>query len=319
MSANATARSLGHGEHVALFYRHHTEVTSEVARMTRRFLEDGATAILVLAEANAGDYKTALAAEGIDIGTRLAARDLILIDARAVTDLIVSGEIEHEGFERVVTSLFDELEPDRPVFVYGEAVSVLWDAGDVPAAFALEQEWSKLFARGPLTMVCGYRSEMTTGSRSESLDGICALHSKVLSEGTPADGGSEPAARFASEQSADFEPEPASARAARRFVTGTLERWSCAQTVIEDAQLVVGELAGNAILHARTRFRVEVHHEGGAVKLAVRDMSALAPVARVPGSDDTSGRGLRLVATLAATWGTTAHDGGKTVWAVLDL
>lgn len=311
MSTNATARSVDHGEHVALFYRHHAEAAREVARLTHRFLEDGAVAILVLTEANAGDYTAALTAEGIDVSARLAARDLIVIDAGTVTDLVANGQVEPTGFERVIAAVFDELEPGRPVFVYGEAVSVLWQAGDVSAAFALEHAWSRLFASVPLTMVCGYRSELTSEYRSTSLEGICALHSMVLPAGAAAPAGAE--------RSAEFEPELASARAARRFVTATLERWGCAEAVIEDAQLVTGELAGNAILHARTRFRVQLRHAGEAVELAVRDMSELAPVARDPGPDATSGRGLRLVATVAAAWGTTVHDDGKSVWALLRL
>lgn len=311
MSADATARSVDHGAHVALFYRHHSEAVSEVAQLTRRFLEDGAAAILVLTAANAGDYTAALAAAGIDLRARLDARDLIVIDASAVTELITEGQVEPEGFERVIDSVLDGLEPNRPVFVYGEAVSVLWEAGAVPAAFALEQAWSRLFARVPLTMVCGYRSESSSDSGSKSLEGICALHSKVLPAGAAAPAGVE--------RAAEFEPELASARAARRFVTATLERWGCAAAVIEDAQLVTGELAGNAIIHARTRFRVQLRQDGDAVELAVRDTSASPPVARDPGPDAPSGRGLRLVATVAAAWGTTVHDDGKSVWALLRL
>ena len=106
--------------------------------------------------------------------------------------------------------------------------------------------------------------------------------------------------------------------AARRFIESIVTAWGHPD-LGWSAALVVSELAANAALHARTPFTVRVDSgEAGTVRLEVSDGSQRLPQQRTYGADSTTGRGLRLVQDLAASWGVVDNGGGKTVWVVLD-
>jgi len=82
----------------------------------------------------------------------------------------------------------------------------------------------------------------------------------------------------------------------------------------DDAVALVSELATNAVIHARTPFTITVSRDGDTIRVGVHDRSAVSPRRRAYGLDATTGRGLRLVATIASNWGIDAEPGGKVVW-----
>ena len=112
----------------------------------------------------------------------------------------------------------------------------------------------------------------------------------------------------------ELDPEPASVRSARRFVTETLH--DTGQEHYSDvATLLVSELVTNAVLHAGTPISMVVEADPPWLRVAVKD-DARGQVARRRFAPDAStGRGLSLVDALAAAWGadTIAGD-GKVVW-----
>ncbi|MFF4355720.1 SpoIIE family protein phosphatase [Streptomyces sp. NPDC001604] len=129
---------------------------------------------------------------------------------------------------------------------------------------------------------------------------------------------------------------PGSARALVRAVltdwaeTGLPGAEHLTDRLADDAVLVVSELVTNAVVHAGTEVEVECRMEEAPAALVVevsdhhpsrapRDSEAVGPyeTAEVPYGTPEHGRGLRLVATLAESWGVTFRRGTKTVWARL--
>ncbi|MGV4987636.1 SpoIIE family protein phosphatase [Streptomyces sp. NRAIS4] len=114
---------------------------------------------------------------------------------------------------------------------------------------------------------------------------------------------------------------PGSARALVRAALA--EAPEVAARLVDDALAVVSELITNAVVHAGTDVEIDWRlEESGAFVVEVSDRHpSRAP--RDPlggeGSYDTAeyGRGLRLVTTLAESWGVTYRVGAKTVWARL--
>jgi anti-sigma regulatory factor (Ser/Thr protein kinase) len=81
---------------------------------------------------------------------------------------------------------------------------------------------------------------------------------------------------------------------------------------------LVSELATNAILHARTAFRVDVTSIGGAIRVTVADESEQLPVLRTYQNTQPTGRGLHFVDALSDRWGFIKSTRGKAVWFEID-
>src|SRR3954451_9359935 len=84
-----------------------------------------------------------------------------------------------------------------------------------------------------------------------------------------------------------------------------------------DAELVVTELVTNAMLHGGGYRGVHVVPLTAGVRVEVADVSAVPPLLGRASEDAMTGRGLRLVNSLAARWGASAAGSGKVVWAEL--
>ncbi|MEU6771299.1 SpoIIE family protein phosphatase [Streptomyces sp. NPDC046759] len=114
---------------------------------------------------------------------------------------------------------------------------------------------------------------------------------------------------------------PASARALVRAALA--EAPGVSARLADDAMAVVSELVTNAVVHAGTDVEVDwCLEETGAFVVEVSDRHpSRAPRDALggPGAYDTPeyGRGLRLVTTLAESWGVTYRADAKTVWARL--
>ena len=113
-------------------------------------------------------------------------------------------------------------------------------------------------------------------------------------------------------------PTASSVAAARRFVEEVLSAAGLEEPGWTATQLV-SELATNAVIHARTEFVVEVSQTDHTVRVEVHDFSPAVPAQRRYGEESTTGRGLRLVDTMAGQWGVLKHGKGKTVWFEIDL
>jgi serine phosphatase RsbU (regulator of sigma subunit)/anti-sigma regulatory factor (Ser/Thr protein kinase) len=128
--------------------------------------------------------------------------------------------------------------------------------------------------------------------------------------------------------SAAYQPEPAAAAAARRFVRETLRSWQIGERtpdpdrVADDAALLTSELVTNAVVHAGTTFDVTCRLASGELEVAVRDRHPARTLPDIPKATSTSaerGRGLLLPSALASSWGVTYARTAKVVWFRMSL
>jgi anti-sigma regulatory factor (Ser/Thr protein kinase) len=82
----------------------------------------------------------------------------------------------------------------------------------------------------------------------------------------------------------------------------------------EYAELLVSELATNAVLYARTPMRLSVLRHGQHVRVEVRDDDPTRPGGDLPPPLAQRGRGIPLVEQLAWAWGVNGNARGKTIW-----
>jgi serine phosphatase RsbU (regulator of sigma subunit)/anti-sigma regulatory factor (Ser/Thr protein kinase) len=128
--------------------------------------------------------------------------------------------------------------------------------------------------------------------------------------------------------SAAYQPEPAAAAAARRFVRETLHSWDIAERardvdrLIDDTVLLTSELVTNAVVHAGTALDVTCRLVSGELEVAVRDRHPARTLPDIPKTASTSaerGRGLLLPSALATSWGVTYARTAKAVWFRISL
>ena len=112
----------------------------------------------------------------------------------------------------------------------------------------------------------------------------------------------------------ELPPTTESVPAARRFVTDMM-RDSDTVADIDTAGLLVTEIVTNAVLHALTPMILTVEVSADVVRIEVRDGSEVPPRLRAFSPVASTGRGLRLLESLAARWGVRPEpSGGKVVW-----
>jgi hypothetical protein len=102
--------------------------------------------------------------------------------------------------------------------------------------------------------------------------------------------------------------------AVRRFTRLALLAWTDGAAV-DDALLVVTELATNALRHGGGDPVLRLSVDGADVRIEVFDDNPAPPVRRPAGAD--GGWGLALVDRLSSVRGTARHGRGKVVWCVL--
>ena len=111
---------------------------------------------------------------------------------------------------------------------------------------------------------------------------------------------------------ASYPAEASSVSAARHFVSRALV--ALPTVTRERVELMVSELATNAVKHARSAFSLTVLASADVVRVEVNDEGEGEPVRRHPAPTDPGGRGLVIVQALADDWGVERHDGDKAVW-----
>ncbi|MGZ6804657.1 MAG: ATP-binding protein, partial [Nocardioidaceae bacterium] len=89
------------------------------------------------------------------------------------------------------------------------------------------------------------------------------------------------------------------------------------ETLVDDAVLATSELLTNAVVHGIGPIHLRVRTLDREVLIEVQDCAAFYPRKLRPTESDEHGRGLQIVAALAARWGTRATEDGKSVWCVL--
>ena len=108
----------------------------------------------------------------------------------------------------------------------------------------------------------------------------------------------------------------------RQAVVTDLRARDLTEQTIDEAEIVVSELMTNAIRHARPLadgcLRVRWKVRGEVVELEVTDGGGdTAPVPAPAAVWVSSGRGLRIIRSLAHEWGVSEDKGAQTVWAAV--
>jgi anti-sigma regulatory factor (Ser/Thr protein kinase) len=311
MRAGTQPFTCGSAGHVVQFYGSDDELVGSAGDYLAEGICAGEVAVVVATAAHQAAFEAALRATGVDVSAARTGGSYIVLDAETtMRRFLVSNWPDRGDFDATVGGLIRKAtETGRPVRVYGEMVALLWDAGHVNAALELETLWNELASEVAFSLFCAYPTQSVAGdAHLDAFAEVCRLHSAVVGGLVTPDGDATTARAFA--------PALDAPRAARHFVLETLQAWGD-DPLLDDAALIVTELATNAVLHAFSGFAVDVSSSPDAVRIAVHDASPTRPEPRDASVLAASGRGLGIVAALANEWDVEPRDTGKTVWAEL--
>lgn len=313
-----TSRPAGHlslepHNHVVEFYHGDEDLGRSAGRYILEALKACEPVVVFATDEHIRLFEREVARGGIAVGRARSEGMWVAAGvAEIIPQFLVDGRVDRNRFDSVVGGLIRELSGrGSPVRAFGEMVSVLWAAGQVPAAMAVEQAWNQLGESLNFSIFCAYpKRSLAAPGAAPYLDGVFRAHSAVV--------GGCPVWRVPDrfEETKLFENMLAAPAEARRFVVGTLRHWG-RPDLVDSAALVVSELATNVVLHARSRFSVTVAAVPPIVRISVQDGSPDLPTRRAPAATDRSGRGLALVAGISSNWGARWVAGGKVIWADL--
>jgi hypothetical protein len=115
----------------------------------------------------------------------------------------------------------------------------------------------------------------------------------------------------------DLPEDPRAAGQARQYIRAQLAAWGLADLALT-TELLVSELVGNAVRHAKGPVRLRLLRSRTLV-CEVYDGSLNTPRIRRADYTDEGGRGLQLVAALSRRWGARYLHDGKCIWTEQEL
>ena len=173
----------GRGGHVVLFYQDEQELAVRVSEQLFPAVADGGGAAIVVATPDhRRSFAEQLAAAGVDVAAARARGSYVELDANeTIRGFMVGDRPDAAGFWQIVSPLLRQAaQAGQPVFVFGEMVSLLWDAGLVHAAIEVEGMWNELGNQHPFSLLCAYPTRPVTCSHYlDALTEVCRAHTEV--------------------------------------------------------------------------------------------------------------------------------------------
>jgi DNA-binding CsgD family transcriptional regulator/PAS domain-containing protein len=210
-------------QHVVVFFETEGFLVDTVSGFVGPVLRDGDAAIVIATATHRSAFEAALSSSGIDVAAAAAADRYVALDAAELLEtFMVDGAPEVERYRDTILGLIERAAADgRRVRVYGEMGAVLWDAGDVASAIALEDLSTDFEATHQLAILCAYPIHAFEDERSAAAL-ICEQHSTLIASEAyslrdGADGQQREVARLQQENGA-LRAEVVRLRAAREII-----------------------------------------------------------------------------------------------------
>lgn len=180
--------SAGPRDHVVLFYADDDELAQRVGGYLIEAIGLGGAAIVVSTREHQLSLGRRLARAGIDVAAARAAGVYTELEAAETIDQFVIGDrADAASFWATITPVIRRAAGlGQPVRIFGEMVSLLWDAGLVSTAIEVEAMWNEIGVQFPFSLVCAYPlTSVTKGDLHDPLTDVCRAHSAVVGDPPP--------------------------------------------------------------------------------------------------------------------------------------
>jgi hypothetical protein len=117
-----------------------------------------------------------------EFAAAMKSEQYLALDAEAMLSIfMIDGWPDEDLFNRFVTGVLSRAAVGgRRVRAFGEMVAILWAQGNSGATVRLEHLWQELCTERNLALFCAYPRCGFTLDSSQSIDDICAAHSRVI-------------------------------------------------------------------------------------------------------------------------------------------
>jgi len=168
-------------KHVVEFYESDEFLVGTVAGFVGPALNAGDAAIVVATAGHRAAIDAALRASRVDVDAAAGDGRYQVFDAGDTLEaLLVDGAPDPDRLAALVGEAVRRA-GGRRVRIYGELVAVLWDAGDVGSAVAVEELWNGLVDEHGFMLLCAYPMRaFDSAARTADFHRICDRHSRVI-------------------------------------------------------------------------------------------------------------------------------------------
>ncbi len=148
-------------------------------------LTAGEAVVLIVTPGHRAGLEQRLAARGIDLLALRADDQYIVLDAEeTLSRFMVNGWPDEALFRETVRGLLTRArgrrDQPRRVRAFGEMVAILWARKECGATVRLEHLWHVLCQLEDFALFCAYPRSGFTQGRKQSLQDICAAHSRII-------------------------------------------------------------------------------------------------------------------------------------------
>lgn len=168
--------------HLVTFYERDEFLVASVADFLETALGSGQPAIAVATATHLEAIEAELAGRGLR-PDGAGSTNVVGVDAHELLErLTVNGELPRDVFEREISRTIEGVAPDGAVpVIFGEMVAILWEAGDVAGAIALEDRWNEFAQRRPFDLLCGYpMGSFDEEHHTEGFRAVCDRHTSII-------------------------------------------------------------------------------------------------------------------------------------------
>jgi hypothetical protein len=169
-------------DHIVQIYEEDSAVLDALEGFIAGGLLKGEAAVVIATPAHRKSLDRRLAVHGIDIVAASAGDRYVTLDAaETLATFMRNGWPDDDLFTLCVRSVLDRARSTgQPVRAFGEMVALLWAQGHSGATVHLEHLWHALCRSERFTLFCAYPRSGFTKDATESIEEICAAHTKRL-------------------------------------------------------------------------------------------------------------------------------------------
>lgn len=170
-------------EHVLQIYETNEAFLNTLGGFVGDGINSNDCSIVIATRAHLDSLESRLISHGVNVDSLISEDLYIPIDAEeALAVFMVNDWPDPELFFNMVSGLIQRGRlKNRNIRAFGEMVALLWAQGNNGATVQLEHLWNRYCSQQEITLFCAYPKSGFTDDAEQSINHICAAHSRIIS------------------------------------------------------------------------------------------------------------------------------------------